>query len=178
VMGGLIVTDQAHFESLRGLSRTYGPVLGPFEAYLTMRGIKTFPLRMERQCANARRVAAFLREHPKVERVYFLDDPAHTDAATIQRLLPPDLFGAMVSFDVKGAGKDEIFAFMNRLNLIVKGTSLGDVHSLMLYPTIASHRDLSPKQRERMGIRDSLVRLSVGIEDASDLCDDLAQALG
>ncbi|MBM3787252.1 MAG: PLP-dependent transferase [Acidobacteria bacterium] len=177
VMGGLIVSDQAHFDSLRSLSRTYGPVLGPFEAYLTMRGIKTFPLRMERQCANARKIAAALGQNPKIERVYFTGDPSHPDASTIQRLFPADTVGAMVSFDIRGAGREEVFAFMNRLRLIVKGTSLGDVHSLMLYPAIASHRDLSPKQRERLGIRDSLVRLSAGIEDADDIIADLTQAL-
>jgi cystathionine gamma-synthase/methionine-gamma-lyase len=83
----------------------------------------------------------------------------------------------MVSFEIKDAGREQIFAFIDRLQLIVKGTSLGDVHSLILYPAMASHRDLSPKQRERLGIRDSLVRLSVGIEDAEDICADLAQAL-
>jgi len=177
VLGGLVVADQAHYETLRTLSRTLGPVLGPFEAYLTMRGIKTFPLRMERQCANARRIAAWLREHPKVDRVCYGDDPAHPDAATIERLMPPDLRGAIVSFELKGAARPDVFAFLDRLKLIVRATSLGDVHSMILYPAIASHRDLAPKQRERMGIRDNLVRLSAGIEDASDIIADLEQAL-
>ena len=83
----------------------------------------------------------------------------------------------MVAFEVKDAGTAEVFSFMNRLDLVVRATSLGDVHSMMLYPKMASHRDLSPKQRERMGIRDSLVRLSVGIEAAEDICADLDQAL-
>ena len=176
VMGGLIVSDEAHFAALRTLSRTYGPTLGPFEAYLAMRGIKTFPLRMERQCRNAVNVAAFLRQHPRVVKVNFLDDPAHPDAATLQRLLPQGLYGAMISFEIEGAAREEVFAFMNGLKMIVKATSLGDVHSMMLYPAMASHRDLSPKQRERLGIRDSLVRLSVGIEDPADICADLNQA--
>ncbi|MBI2687199.1 MAG: PLP-dependent transferase [Acidobacteria bacterium] len=176
VMGGLIVSDDAHFDALRTLARTYGPTLGPFEAYLAMRGIKTFPLRMERQCRNAIDVAAFLRQHPKVAKVNFLNDPSHPDAATLQRLLPSGLYGAMISFEIKDAGREEVFAFMNRLKLIVKATSLGDVHSMMLYPAMSSHRDLSPKQRERLGIRDGLVRLSVGIEDAADICADLNQA--
>jgi cystathionine gamma-synthase len=178
VMGGLIVSDDSHFDSLRSISRTYGPTLGPFESYLTMRGIKTFPLRMERQCANAQHVAAFLRNHPAVSKVNYLDDPAHPDAATIARLFPQNLFGAMVSFEIENAARPEIFAFMNKLQLIVKATSLGDVHSMMLYPAMASHRDISPKQRLRMGIPDSLVRLSVGIEAVEDICADLAQALG
>jgi cystathionine beta-lyase/cystathionine gamma-synthase len=109
--------------------------------------------------------------------VNYLDDPNHPDRATIDRLLPAGLSGAMISFEIEGAGREEVFAFMNKLNLVVKGTSLGDVHTLMLYPAMASHRDLSPKQRERLGIRDSLVRLSVGIEHAPDICADLAQAL-
>ena len=177
VMGGSVTADEAHLPVLRQMSRTAGPTLGPFEAYLSMRGIKTFPLRMERQCANAAAVAQFLRGHARVERVYYLDDPAHVDAATIARLLPPGQFGAMVAFELKDAGSPEVFAFMNRLRLVVKATSLGDVHSMMLYPKMASHRDLSPRQRERMGIRDSLVRLSVGIEAAEDICADLDQAL-
>jgi len=177
VMGGAVIADAAHLPILRGMSRTAGPTLGPFEAYLAMRGIKTFPLRMERQCANAAAVAQFLRGHAGVERVFYLDDPAHVDAGTIKRLFPAGQFGAMVAFEVKDAGTPEVFAFMNRLQLVVKATSLGDVHSMMLYPKMASHRDLSPKQRERMGIRDSLVRLSVGIEAAEDICADLEQAL-
>lgn len=177
VMGGAVVTDRDHFESLRALSRTVGPILGPFESYLTMRGIKTFPLRMERQCANACRVAQWLSAHPRVERVYFSGDPAHPDAAAIRRLFPQNLYGAMVSFEVKGAGREEIFRFMDRLRMIVRATSLGDVHSMMLYPSMSSHRDISPKHRERMGIRDNLVRLSVGIEAAEDIVADLEQAL-
>lgn len=177
VMGGIVVADREHFESLRALSRTIGPVLGPFESYLTMRGIKTFPLRMERQCANACRVASWLSTHPKVERIYFTGDPAHPDAATIRRLFPQNLYGAMISFELKDAGRGEVFQFMDRLKMIVRATSLGDVHSMMLYPVMSSHRDISPKHRERMGIRDSLVRLSVGIEAAEDIIADLEQGL-
>jgi cystathionine gamma-synthase/methionine-gamma-lyase len=152
-------------------------VLGPFECYLTMRGIKTFALRMERQCANACRVAGWLASHPRVERVYFTGDPAHPDAATIRRVFPANLYGAMVSFEIRGAGKEEIFRFMDGLKMIVRATSLGDVHTMMLYPAMSSHREISPKHRERMGIRDNLVRLSVGIEAAEDIVADLAQAL-
>jgi cystathionine gamma-synthase/methionine-gamma-lyase len=163
---------------LRALSRAVGPVLGPFESYLTMRGIKTLPLRMERQCANACRVASWLASHGAIERVYFPADPAHPDAADIRRLLPPGLFGAIVSFELKGAGRDEVFRFMNALRMIVRATSLGDVHSMMLYPVMSSHREISPRHRERMGIRDNLVRLSVGIEAVEDIVEDLEQALG
>jgi len=177
VLGGVVVTDADHLESLRALARTVGPVLGPFESYLTMRGIKTFPLRMERQCANACRVASWLAAHPRVERVYFPAQPEHPDAATIRRLFPPNLYGAIVSFELKQAGREEIFRFMDALHMIVRATSLGDVHTMMLYPVMSSHREISPKHRERMGIRDNLVRLSVGIEAPEDIIADLDQAL-
>jgi cystathionine beta-lyase/cystathionine gamma-synthase len=142
-----------------------------------MRGIKTFPLRMERQCANACRVASWLSSHPKIERVYFLADPAHPDAATIRQQFPQGLYGAMVSFELAGANGDGIFRFMDALKLVVRATSLGDVHSMMLYPVMSSHREISPKHRERMGIRENLVRLSVGIEAVEDIIADIEQAL-
>ena len=176
-MGGVIVTDAAHFPVIRSLSRTYGPILGPFDSYLCFRGIKTFPLRMERQCNNAIAVARFLEQHPCVERVHFPDQTDHPDKQTISQQFAPGLFGGIVTFLVKDAAKQDVMNFMDRLKLIVCGTSLGDVHSLMLYPLIASHRDLSPKQRQRQGIHDNLVRLSVGIESAKDICADLDQAL-
>jgi cystathionine gamma-synthase/methionine-gamma-lyase len=178
VLGGLAITDEEHYEPLRGFSRIYGPVLGPFEAYMTMRGIKTFALRMERQCKNACQIASWLASHPKVERVNFLADPAHPDHVTIQRLLPEGLYGAMVSFELKDAGQEEVFTWMDRLKLVVRGTSLGDVHTMVLYPAMSSHREISPKQRERMGIRDNLIRVSVGIEAAEDILADLEQAFG
>ena len=177
VLGGIVVTDEAHYDGLRALARAIGPVLGPFESYLTMRGIKTLPLRMERQCENACRVASWLAGHPGIERVYFPADPAHPDASVIRRLLPQGLYGAIVSFELKDAGREEIFRFMDALKLIVRATSLGDVHSMMLYPVMSSHREVSPRHRQRMGIRDNLVRLSVGIEAAEDIIEDLDQAL-
>ncbi len=177
VLGGVVIADAEHEPSVRSLSRTVGPLLGPFESYLTMRGIKTFALRMERQCANACRIAAWLRSHPAIARVHYLADPAHPDAAVIRRLLPEGLHGAIVSFELKDAGKEDVFRFMDRLKLVVRGTSLGDVHTLMLYPLISSHRDLAPKQRERLGIGDGLVRLCAGIEAAEDIIADLEQAL-
>jgi cystathionine gamma-synthase/methionine-gamma-lyase len=177
VLGGVVVTLRQHADSLRALGRTIGGVLGPFECYLTMRGIKTFPLRMERQCANACHVASWLAAHPRVERVYFTGDPRHPDQATIRRLFPPNLYGAMVSFEIRDAGREEVFRFMDALQMIVRATSLGDVHTMMLYPVMSSHRELSPKHRQRMGIRDNLVRLSVGIEAPEDILADLEQAL-
>ena len=178
VIGGYVSTDQEHWPTLRAHSSTCGPLLGPFESYLAMRGIKTFPLRMERQCANAIEVAAWLAKHPRISHVYFPGDPAHPDAEVVQRLLPKGLYGSMVAFDIKDGGRAEVFTFMERMRLVVRGTSLGDVHSIMLYPAMASHRDVAPKQRLRMGIGDGLVRLSVGIEAVEDIIADLAQALG
>lgn len=177
VLGGIVVSDEAHHETLRALGRTAGSVLGPFESYLTMRGIKTFPLRMERQCANARELAAWLRRHPRIERVHYPDDETHPDAATAARLLPGGLYGAIVSFEVRSAGRSEILALLDRLKLTVPATSLGDVHTMILYPVMSSHREISPKQRERMGIRDNLLRISAGIEAVEDLRADLEQAL-
>lgn len=178
VLGGAIIARGEKLEEIRTMSRVVGPILGPFEAYLAMRGIKTFPLRMERQCRNAAVVAAFLRTHPAVESVYYLDDPAHPDRKSIDKLFTDGLYGAMVSFEVKDLDKKGIFSFIDRLKLVVGATSLGDVHSMMLHPWTASHRDISPKHKERTGVRENLVRLSVGIEDSADIVDDLAQALG
>ena len=112
-----------------------------------------------------------------MDRIYFPADPKHPDADNIKRLLPAGIYGAMVSFEVKGADRAGIFRLMNALQMVVPATSLGDVHTMMLYPAMASHRELSPKHRERLGIRDNLVRLSVGIEAVEDIIADLDQAL-
>jgi cystathionine gamma-synthase/methionine-gamma-lyase len=177
VMGGVVVSGEAGLAPLRALSRTVGFILGPFDAYLAMRGIKTFPLRMERQCANALKVADWLTQHPNVERVYFPADPKHPDAANIKRLFAERLFGGLVSFEIKSADRQGVFRVMNALRMVVPATSLADVHSMMLYPAMASHRDIAPKHRARLGIHDNLVRLSVGIEAVEDIIADLDQAL-
>ena len=177
VLGGAIVADRASFDAIKTLTITLGPSMSPFEAYLTMRGVKTLSLRVERQCANACRIASWLAAHPRIERVNFTGDPAHPDASTIARLMPKNLYGAMISFELKDAGREEVFHFMERLKTIVRGTSLGDVQTMVLYPAISSHRDIAPKQRLRLGIRDSLVRMSVGIEAVEDIVADLEQAL-
>jgi len=177
VIGGLVSCDEEHFEPVRALSRIYGPILGPFECYLTMRGIKTFPLRIERQNQNAILLAQHLSQHSKIQTVYFPGLSHHPDQETTARLLPPNMFGAMISFEIKGADKAAIFAFFDKLKMIVPATSLGDVHTMALYPAIASHRDIPPKQRLRLGIQDNLVRLSAGIESIEDIIEDLDQAL-
>ena len=177
VLGGLIISDQEHHEQVRMVSRVVGGTLGPFESYLTMRGIKTLALRFERQCQNAAGLADWLRTHPMVDKVHYCDDPNHPDAATIKKSFAPGLYGGILSFEIKGADRAGVMQFMNRLKLIVPGTSLGDVHTLLLYPVIASHRDVSPKLRERQGIRDNLVRISAGIEALDDIKADLDAAL-
>ncbi len=177
VLGGVIVADAEHHAALGALGRTIGPALGPFEAYMTMRGIKTLVLRMERQCANACRLASWLAAHPRIEKVHFPGDPAHPDAAAIGRLFAPGLYGAMLSFEIRGAGREEVFRFMDALRLVVRATSLGDVHTMALYPVMSSHRDVAPRHRERMGIRENLVRLSTGIEAVDDVIEDLDRAL-
>jgi cystathionine gamma-synthase/methionine-gamma-lyase len=177
VLGGIVVSDEGHLETLRKLSRIAGPVLGPFESYLTMRGIKTLALRFERQCANARALAEWLGGHPKVDKIHYCSGPEHPDAQAIERFFTPGLFGAILSFEIKGANRESVMAIMDRLHMIVPGTSLGDVHSLLLYPVMASHRDIAPKARERMGIKENLVRVAAGIEAFEDIRDDLARAL-
>lgn len=177
VLGGIVVSDKEHHEVVRSLSSISGPVLGPFESYLTMRGIKTLALRFERQCDNACKLANWLSSHPQVDRVHYPGDPRHPDAATVKRLFAPGMFGGMVSFELKDAGKQEVMAFMDRLKMVVPGTSLGDVHTLLLYPVMASHRDVAPKVRARMGIKENLVRISAGIEAVDDIIADLDGAL-
>lgn len=178
VLGGLVISDQQHHEQIRMISRLVGPVLGPFESYLTMRGIKTLALRFERQCQNAKALAEWLALNPRIERVFYCSDPAHPDAAEIKKFFAPGLYGAILSFEIKDASKEQVIAFMDRLGMIVPGTSLGDVHSLLLYPWMASHRNVAPKMRERMGIKENLVRIAAGIEALDDIIADLDQALG
>lgn len=177
VLGGIVVSDEEHYQAIRTLARVVGPGLGPFESYLTMRGIKTLALRFRKQCQNAKTVAEWLKQFPYVDRVFYCSDPDHPDAGAIKDQFAPGLYGAILSFEIKGAEKPEVLAFMDRLRMIVPGPSLGDVHTLLLYPAMASHRDISPKLRERMGIGDNLVRIAAGIEAAEDIIADLDQAL-
>lgn len=177
VLGGAVVSDAAHFDTLRRLSRVAGSTLGPFESYLAQRGVKTFPLRMQRQCANALALHEWLLRHPKIARSHYPGDPEHPDAAVIARMMPKDLFGGMVSFELKSAGKHEAFAFLDRLKLALCATSLGDVHTMALYPWISSHRDVTPELKARMGVTENLVRVSVGIEAIEDIIADFEQAL-
>ena len=178
VTGGIVVCAGADsLPMLRQVSKLVGGILGPFEAYLTLRGIKTLPLRMKRQCESARQIAGRLQGHAAIERVYYPGLDSHPDHAVAARLLRDGLAGAVVSFVLRGAGKVEVFRFMDALRLCCVGTTVGDLYSQLLYPAISSHRALSPEERHRLGIGDGLVRLSVGIEDPEDLIEDVEQAL-
>lgn len=177
VTAGIVATSADRRWELNEINKTIGSILGPFEAYFVLRGLKTLPLRMQRQCENALRIANWLVEHPAVEGVYYPGLPTHPSYRTASRLLPPGLYGAMVSFDIRGADREKVFRFLSALKLIVPATTLGDVFSEILYPAMASHRGLAPEQRRALGIGDGLVRLSVGIEDVEDILSDLDQAL-
>ena len=177
VLGGVVATDAARAGALRDLLKTYGSNLGPFEAWTILRGIKTFPLRMREQCANALRVAEWLSGEARVSRVWFPGLTSHPQHALAQRLFRSGCFGGVVTFELREAGCAEVYRFMEALKLIQTGTSLGDVYSLMLYPVIASHRALTREERYAIGITDGVVRLSVGIESVNDIIADLSQAL-
>ena len=177
VTGGLVAGSADRVAELRNLVKLVGGVLSPAEAYLTLRGIKTLALRIERQCRNALAVAEWLAAHPRIERVSYPGLPSHPQHALARRLFAPGLFGGMVAFDLRGGDRAAVFAFMDRLRLVRPAPTLGDVYSLLLYPAIASHRALTPELRRRLGIGDGLVRLSVGIEDSQDIIADLASAL-
>jgi cystathionine beta-lyase/cystathionine gamma-synthase len=177
VLGGVVATSGQRAHELRIQSRYFGAILGPFEAWLTLRGIRTLALRVREQCANAMQVAQWLKNQPSIARVIYPGLPDHPDHDLACRLLRANHFGGMVSFELRDAAEPEVFRFMEKLKLIQTGTSLGDVYSLLLYPAQSSHHALGREERLRQGIGDGLVRLSVGIEDAQDIIADLDQAL-
>ena len=172
--GGVIATDNERANRLRLQSRLTGATISPFEAWLTLRGIKTLALRFERQCKNTIEVATWLRNHPQVSHVNF---PGFEDLGDAAGQFSNDARGAMLSFDIDDAGKDDVNRFMDALQMIVPATTLGDVFTLTLYPANTSHRSLPPEARHAIGIGDGLVRLSIGIEDPEDIIADLDQAL-
>jgi len=174
VTGGVIATTRERTAALREQAKLTGPTLGPFEAWLTLRGIKTLPLRVHRQSESAARVAAWLAGHPAVAQVNY---PGRGDLGSAASLFNNELRGGMVSFEVAGAGQPDIFRFFQALRLCVPATTLGDVYTLVLHPAMSSHRALTPEQRAEVGIGDGLVRLSIGIEDVEDITADLDQAL-
>ncbi|MBI3978513.1 MAG: PLP-dependent transferase [Chloroflexi bacterium] len=175
-VGGIVVGRRESDAGLRRVLRLVGGALGPFEGWLLLRGLKTLPLRMARQCDNAAALADWLAGHPAVVRVHYPGLAGHPQHALARRLFR-DRFGAMIAFDARDAGQAEVFRFFEHLRLCLPATTLGDIYTLLLYPPHSSHRWLSPEQRRAVGIGDGLIRLSVGIEDVEDIRADLDQAL-
>ncbi len=177
VLGGVVVTSAGCRGELNEINKLVGANLGPQEAWLILRGLKTLPLRLARQCESAAHIARWLVCQPQVTHVNYpglADHPQHHLAA---RLLEHGAFGAMISFDLAEGSRPAVFRFMEALRLIQPATTLGDVYSLALYPAMSSHRGLAAEERRRIGIGDGLVRLSVGIEDPVDIIADLESAL-
>ncbi|QCE41390.1 cystathionine gamma-synthase [Psychroserpens sp. NJDZ02] len=176
VMGALIVKDKALADQLYFIQNASGAICGPQDAFLALRGIKTLHVRMQRHCENGKAVAEFLNTHPKVEKVYwpgFENHPNH-DIAKAQM----SGFGGMVSFVAKGNNYDEAIKFVENLKVFTLAESLGGVESLCGHPASMTHASIPKEEREKIGVVDSLIRLSVGIEDEADLIKDLSQALG
>jgi cystathionine beta-lyase/cystathionine gamma-synthase len=177
VMAGVVVTSRQNRVELFELNKLIGGVLGPFEAWLALRGLKTLPLRVRQQCATAAQVAGWLDKHIKISRVNYPGLPDYPGRELALRLFNERGFGGMLSFEIAGADQATAFRFMEALDLCLPATTLGDIYTLVLHPATSSHRSLTVEERERVGIGDGLVRLSVGIEDAADIIADLEQAL-
>lgn len=175
-MGGVVVArEEFDRPALVGVMKLVGGVLSVWEAHQILRGIKTLSLRIERQCANAKFLAEYLEQHPKIETVFY---PSLSDEReVVRRVLREPFNGALVSIKLRENTREAAFRFMDGLNLCLRATSLGDVFTSVSYPAISSHRELSPSKRESLGISDGLVRISVGIEDAADIIADIEQAL-
>lgn len=175
VMGALVVRDNALAERLYFIQNASGAVCGPQDSFLVLRGIKTLHVRMQRHCENGRAVAEYLQGHPEVEKVYwpgFPDHPNHQIARSQMRD-----FGGMISFVTKGNDFHKAIAIVEKLKVFTLAESLGGVESLAGHPASMTHASIPKEEREKTGVVDALIRLSVGIEDAEDLIQDLAQAL-
>jgi cystathionine gamma-lyase len=174
LLGGAIVTDRDDLhEKLKFAQNALGAVPSPFDCWLTLRGIKTLPLRMERHCDNAEALARFLKDHKAVSKVHYPglpDDPGHGLARKQMRR-----FGGMLSFELRDASN--VVARLRRLEIVLLAESLGGVESLIEHPASMTHASVPKDQRERQGITDGLIRFSVGIEDVEDLQEDLDRAL-
>ena len=177
VLGGVVATSAENKNKLYELNKLVGGVLGPFEAWLALRGLKTLPLRMRQHCQNADKVAIWLNKHPRLTKVNFPGLPEHPQHALAQSLFNGKGYGGVLSFEIRDADKAQAYRFMEALTLCLPATTLGDVYSLVLHPATSSHRGLTPEERARIGIPDGLVRLSTGIESAEDIIADLEQAL-
>jgi len=176
VMGAIVVQDDELHERLRFLQNACGGTPGPQDCFLVLRGLKTLHIRMQRHCENGRAVAEYLKAHPKVEKVFwpgFPDHPNHEVAARQMRD-----FGGMISFVLKGDKKEDAVAVLEKLELFTLAESLGGVESLSGHPATMTHASIPAEERRKAGLSDSLIRLSVGIEDIEDLLEDLRQAIG
>lgn len=174
VVGGAVIGRKELLQSIAFYQNAAGGVPGPFDAYLTLRGLKTLAVRMERHSANARRLAAWLSEQPQVERVYYPGLPSHPGHEVAKRQMRD--FGGMVSIRLKGGGA-AAKRFLPRTKLFSLAESLGGVESLLCHPATMTHASIPADIRVARGVDDGLIRLSVGIEDADDLQEDLRQAL-
>jgi len=152
-----------------------GAIQGPFDCYLALRGLKTLDVRMERQCANALQVARFLERHPQVEQVYYPGLESHPQHALCKRQMRAG--GAVVAMKIKGGDRAALNRLVEALRIFVLADSLGGVESMINHSWSMSHNSLSPEQKGVMGISESLLRLSIGIEDYRDLIEDLDGAL-
>ncbi len=175
VMGALMVKDanlaaQIHFIQFAG-----GAIAGPMDSFLALRGIKTLHLRMQRHCENGKAVATFLKNHDQVGEVYYPGFENHPNHAIAKKQM--DDFGGMVSFRLKDQRKAAAFTFLEKVRVFTLAESLGGVESLANHPSTMTHASIPEPERLKIGITDSLIRLSVGIEDIDDLLDDLRQAL-
>jgi len=176
VVGALVVKDQELANKLYFIQNASGAVCGPMDSFLTLRGIKTLHVRIQRHCENGRAVANYLKGHPKIEKVYwpgFEDHPNHQVARAQMRD-----FGGMISFIPKGSGYKEAIAIVEKLRVFTLAESLGGVESLAGHPASMTHASIPKEEREKSGVVDALIRLSVGIEDVDDLIADLEQAIG
>ncbi|SFC70501.1 cystathionine gamma-lyase/cystathionine beta-lyase [Parapedobacter composti] len=176
VMGALVVNDKTLYDELFFYYNACGGTPGPQDSFLVLRGIKTLHLRMQAHCENGRRIARYLKDHPKVEKIYwpgFADHPGHAIAKKQMRD-----FGGMMSIVLKGASLAETFKVASSFRLFTLAESLGGVESLINHPATMTHGSIPKEVRERVGVVDNLIRISVGIEDSDDLLADLEQALG
>ncbi len=178
VLAGVAAANAETCARMRAHRNLVGSNLSPFDSWLCLRGLRTLPLRMRQSCANALGLARALAAHPRVARVCYPGLETDGCYALAQRLFPPGEFGAMLAFDISGAGRAEVFAVLERLKVAQRIASLGDVSTLVAYPAHASHRSLTPEAQARLGITEGTVRVSVGIEALADLVTDFEAALG
>ena len=176
ILGALVVRDAALAERLSFIQNASGAVCGPLDAFLVLRGIKTLHVRMQRHCENGEKIAHFLADHPKVAKVYWPGFPTHPNHEVAKRQM--NGFGGMISFVLGDDSLEKATQTVEQLQLFTLAESLGGVESLAGHPASMTHASIPKAEREKSGVVDGLIRLSVGIEDANDLIEDLKQALG